>query len=299
MKKNTGKNYLVVTPCKNEEDYLPGLIDSMVKQNLQPTLWVIVDDNSTDSSSNILSACKERYPWIHIIKMKNEVKRDLGIHYFKLCNKGFAYGINFLRKRNISIEYLGSVDADIKLNSNYFERLIKKFSLNKKLGLACGDLFSVSKKGKQIHDKVPQNEVCGAARLWSAECYFDTGGYPLSKAGDAVSTIKCRLKGWDTKNFPDLIVLQQRPTGSAKGLWNGYFDVGQRFYYLNYNPLHILLRSIKLTFKEPYFIGFSFLCGYLYKLVTFSEKIPDKDIRSFFWSKRFKEMLQFWLSNKS
>ena len=47
-------NYVLVTPIKNEEANLPGLIDSIENQDLKPILWVIVDDSSDDSSPNIL-----------------------------------------------------------------------------------------------------------------------------------------------------------------------------------------------------------------------------------------------------
>ena len=42
---------VVISPVRNEERLLPGTIESMVAQTLQPTEWIIVDDGSTDETS--------------------------------------------------------------------------------------------------------------------------------------------------------------------------------------------------------------------------------------------------------
>lgn len=47
-------SYLLVSPCRNEADYMKLTLDSVVSQTVKPALWVIVDDGSTDETSMIM-----------------------------------------------------------------------------------------------------------------------------------------------------------------------------------------------------------------------------------------------------
>ena len=63
-----GVEHLVVTPVRNEEDFLPLLIESMIKQTKRPDHWIIVDDASADDSGNIAKRAAEKYRWIKYIR---------------------------------------------------------------------------------------------------------------------------------------------------------------------------------------------------------------------------------------
>jgi len=47
-------SYILVTPCRNEADYMTLTLDSVVSQTVQPDLWLIVDDGSTGETPAIL-----------------------------------------------------------------------------------------------------------------------------------------------------------------------------------------------------------------------------------------------------
>ncbi len=53
-------NYLIVTPVKNEEKDLPGLVESMASQSILPLIWIIMDDGSTDKSPQILQEAEKK-----------------------------------------------------------------------------------------------------------------------------------------------------------------------------------------------------------------------------------------------
>ena len=50
------KKYVIVSPCRNEEKFMRRTLDTVVAQSIQPALWVIVDDGSTDNTPGILAA---------------------------------------------------------------------------------------------------------------------------------------------------------------------------------------------------------------------------------------------------
>jgi len=49
------KNYVIISPCRNEAKFMLNTLDSVVKQTILPLLWVIVDDGSTDATADILA----------------------------------------------------------------------------------------------------------------------------------------------------------------------------------------------------------------------------------------------------
>ncbi len=47
--------YVVISPCRNEVEYMEQTLDSMVNQTVTPNNWIIVDEGSTDGTSEILA----------------------------------------------------------------------------------------------------------------------------------------------------------------------------------------------------------------------------------------------------
>jgi biofilm PGA synthesis N-glycosyltransferase PgaC len=46
--------YALISPCRNEADYMRETLDTVVAQSVTPTLWVIVDDGSSDTTPAML-----------------------------------------------------------------------------------------------------------------------------------------------------------------------------------------------------------------------------------------------------
>jgi Glycosyl transferase family 2 len=47
---NPSRRYLLISPCRDEAQYLRRTLDSVAAQSVRPALWVIVDDGSTDAT---------------------------------------------------------------------------------------------------------------------------------------------------------------------------------------------------------------------------------------------------------
>jgi glycosyltransferase involved in cell wall biosynthesis len=50
------QKFIVITPAKNEAQYLQKTIDSLISQTVLPSEWVIVDDGSFDETADIANA---------------------------------------------------------------------------------------------------------------------------------------------------------------------------------------------------------------------------------------------------
>lgn len=60
----SSRRYLLLSPCRNEADYMRRTLDSVVAQTQKPTLWVIVDDGSSDETPAILAEYAAKHDWI-------------------------------------------------------------------------------------------------------------------------------------------------------------------------------------------------------------------------------------------
>ena len=70
------KKYILITSARNEETLIEGTIISVIKQSLKPTQWIIVNDNSTDSTEEIIKKYLSEYSFIKLINKKDREERN-------------------------------------------------------------------------------------------------------------------------------------------------------------------------------------------------------------------------------
>jgi len=83
---------------------------------------------------------------------------------------------------------------------------------------------------------------------------------------------------------------------SAEGLWKGYKYNGYMAYYLNKNPILVLLSAFQCVLRKPYYIGIAFLWGYMAPCIKKEEKIKDREIREYYWTYRLIEYKKIIIS---
>lgn len=277
------KNYLLITPCKNEGKNLPSLIDSVRSQTVKPLVWFILDDGSTDDTAIILKRYQSKYEWIKTLRFE-EHSRDLGPHLAEVMNKGFNSAIAYCNQRKLGYDYLGNLDGDLTIPPTFFENIIKEFEKNPKLGVASGGTEHVI-NNHIVRAKVALNEPSGGHMLIRRECFESIGGFPISYANDSVLKAKARLRDWKTKRFENNVATEVRDVGSAEGFWKGSVQSGKSNYYLNFNPLFVLAKSINFFKKFPYYIGFGYLFGYFNDFIRRKPQIEDEEVKRYYWYK--------------
>lgn len=285
--------YILITPAKNEQESLPLVADSVLKQSIVPKLWMIIDDGSVDETPTIIRELTVNHPWIQSIRLPPH-PRDITFHYSYVCKLGFEYSLKYCNENQIPFDFIALLDADTYLTETYFEQLISAFVKDPVLGIASGGIY-YNIDGKLQWIKVFERDPAGTGRMWRKACFFETGGYMVEPAPDSISNVKAEHDGWKTQNFKDIIAVQTRPTSGAEGEWKGYFIKGKIDHYLNLHPMLVVLNFLDCSLQKPYYIGIAYAYGYLKGVIRREKKIEDEWIRDYYWNKRIRRYLPHFL----
>lgn len=287
-----GKGYVIITPAKNEERYLPFLAESMVRQTVKPVAWFITDDGSDDGTPRIIEELASKFPWVHGRRLeKSQISniRELAIHFVEMVKEAFDHAAHFCAQEGIEYECIGKVDADMVLPRDYFERVIEKFEQDPVLGVAGGHYVfgKLDERGNIIPKKTPsailEDGPSGGCMLIKNDCLQDMGGIPLGPGQDGATLAKARLSEWETKRFNDIEIFHLRKRGSAK--WEGYIA-----YCSDYHPLLVLLNCLAGLVRGEPFRGLAYLYGYSSAFFRREQKTTDASLRYYFRRKRLTEV---------
>ena len=204
-------SYVLVTPARNEEAYIEETLKSVVAQEERPDRWIIVSDGSTDCTDAIIEGYAAEHPFIRLMRKEGGTTRD-----FASCVFTMLMGIEAMQ--DISYDFVGILDADIRLDASYYRAILKRFHDDPKLGLAGGALYQ--RFGDRFVDqKIAEDSVAGGVQLFRRECYEDIGGLiPIPNGGwDPVAEVTARMKGWTTQTFGDIPFYHLKPMNSAAG----------------------------------------------------------------------------------
>ena len=146
----------VIIPVYNVEKYLNRCIDSLLAQTLRDIEVICINDCSTDSSLDILNKYSANDERLKIIDLKEKV------------------GASIARNKGLEIaqgEYIGFVDADDALDTNFYEVLYRN-AVEKKSDITKGAVKLYNYNGDVcILDKneiIRKNKYYFTAQFWSA-----------------------------------------------------------------------------------------------------------------------------------
>jgi glycosyltransferase involved in cell wall biosynthesis len=131
----------IVMPCYNAEKYFKEAIESVINQTYKNLEIVLVDDGSTDGTSELLNKYAEKVPQIKIIS--NE--KNLGL--IASLNKGVAASKG---------EYIARMDADDISVSDRVEKIMNVFFQMPEVEVVSAANFMISLKGKILLQTVPK-----------------------------------------------------------------------------------------------------------------------------------------------
>jgi len=184
---------------------------------------------------------------------------------------------------DLKFDFLGNLDADVSMDTSYYENILSKFEGRKRLGIAGGIRYDLCKgRFRKVH--CSKNSVGGPFQLFRRECYEEIGGYRPNKIGgiDAIAEIMARMKGWEVEHFPEFRIYHYRCTGTASGsLLKANFKKGMQHYGLGYHPLFQGASCVLNLFRYPVIIGsLAVMSGYFWAAYSrLAMAVPDEVIR--------------------
>jgi glycosyltransferase involved in cell wall biosynthesis len=280
-KPNHKLKYVLVTPARNEEDYIGKTMASAVAQTVLPEKWVIVSDGSTDRTDEIVKEYAAEHSWIELVRMPERRDRQFAA-------KVHAFNAGYARLDGVQYDIIGNLDADLSFDPDYFEFVLSKFACDEKLGV-CGTPWCEDAKDRSKHTyshRFAQLEhVSGACQMFRKECFKNIGGYTPIKGGsiDWVAVTTARMKGWNTRTFLEKTTFHHRQLGTGNhSPLMVYFRYGQKAYRVGGDPLWEFLRGVFQMRLKPWVLGgIYYQVGYFWSLAARMERPISNELIEF------------------
>jgi cellulose synthase/poly-beta-1,6-N-acetylglucosamine synthase-like glycosyltransferase len=255
-------DYYIVIPAHNEEKYISKTLQSLVSQTILPKKVVVVNDNSTDRTANIIIDFAKNHSFITLVDTTSDTIHLPGSKVIRAFYKGFEI-------LDDQYDIIVKLDADLILPNNYFETIIGHFENDSAIGMAGGFAYIENKiKKNQFERNSKQNietetewvlenltnkdHIRGAFKAYRKACFQQIGGLKPAMGWDTVDELLCRFYNWNIITDATLKVKHLKPTGVNYNKTARYKQ-GEAFYSLGYGFLITAIASAKLAImkKKP------------------------------------------------
>jgi glycosyltransferase involved in cell wall biosynthesis len=275
---------LVVTPAKNEAQYISRTMASMLRQSVLPEQWIIVDDASTDDTPRLINRVSRHHAWVTLVQKDGSAERRVGLATVDAIKLALA-------KTDLrDFDFLCVLDADIELPPTYFAQLLAEFDRNPKLGIAAGQVYEFNPKGQLVRMRGAPEATAGAVKCWRRRCFEDIGGLIEEPGWDGIDQYQAAFSGWTTHTFDrdGMSVLHLRQMGSShRGLLHGRARRGRSGYYMGSHPLWILASAVFHATDSPFLLAsLATLAGYFRALWRGEPKVNNPELIHFIRKKQ-------------
>ena len=283
MSSSHQQRLLVVSPVRNEADHICRVAQAMAAQTRPPDAWVIVDDGSTDGTSEMLARLEQEIGFLIVISQPDAanspvVKDRLAT---AAAPRAFNRGLQSVPWRTFT--HISKLDGDTELPPRYFELLLARFASDSRLGLAGGVRTEPTKTGWRLESPPAEYHVPGALKCYSLPCFDAMGGIQERLGWDTIDEVYARMRGYRTRTFSDLVAVHHRPWGSADGSLRGRARHGCCAYIVRY-PLPWVLARAPHAAQGAQPRTLSALCyvgGYVLSAVRRVPRVDDPEYCSF------------------
>ncbi|MEM9373613.1 MAG: glycosyltransferase family A protein [Planctomycetota bacterium] len=277
--------YLVVTPCRDEGEFIASAIESLAAQTVRPATWVIVDDGSTDNTPDVLAEYAAKHDFIRIVRREDRGERKVGPGVIE----AFYAGYESIDPGEY--EFVCKMDADLELPARYFERLIEEMDREPCLGAVSGKMYLRDEHGRLHHERRGDDHAAGPTKFYRLACFEDIGGFVRMVGWDGIDGHVCRMKGWIARSIVDaeLKVVHLRQMGSShNGVLHGRVRGGQGKWRIGSSPWYLLATALYRMRDKPYVIGaIAMTYGYFRAMLTGVERMDEpaylRHLRRYEW----------------
>ncbi len=281
----------------NGEKYLNNCFQSLLSQSFFDFQVIVIDNNSSDSSLEIIK------------KFQLEFKKS-GIDFKLVLNKkniGFACGHNQGIEMATNSRYILPLNQDVVLDKDYLKELVSFMEKNKNCAGATGKIFRLTngektdiidslglklfksfqvadresgKKEEKRYDQIEKvfgvSATCPLYRKKALESiklgndYFDSDFKTYKE--DVDLAFRLSDKGWSFYYVPSAIAWHKRSAAGKekRGFWEVLNNYRNRSFFINYysyrNHLFLLVKNLKF---QDFLKNFPFIFWYEIKKFIF------------------------------
>lgn len=249
---------LVLISYNRKDDVKKGL-ESILEQTRKPDEIIVVDNNSTDGTIEMV---RKKFPKVRLIILPE--------------NKGLCFAAN-VGFKNSKGKYVGIVESDMTLSKNWVEEVIKEFERNPKAGIVCPYFLHWSKYGwvdcefETPDDYLFMTNGCFAIRKdiieEAGQTLYDSDYFLYAQEEEI--TARVFNLGYGIKRLRTAITFHKPNTSKARINWKVWYSYSMRnnlwnlwtFYSLSnvliFTPIYLFsfLIQIKNPFTFLYYFG--------------------------------------------
>ncbi|WP_292450479.1 glycosyltransferase [Methylibium sp.] len=272
------RRYVLISPCRNEADFMRQTLDTVVAQSVLPARWVIVDDGSTDATPAILAEYQARHDWITVVTRKDRGRRAVGPGVIEAFYDGFdSIDPN-------DYDYLCKLDLDLSLPPRYFELLMQRMEADPRLATCSGKAY-VRKGDALVNENHGDDMSLGMTKFYRAQRFQQIGGFVREVMWDGIDCHRCRMLGYSARSWddPDLRFVHLRPMGSSQtGILTGRMRHGFGQYFMGTGFFYMLASALFRVREAPVVVGSAaMLWGWLKSALQGKPRYGDLAFRRF------------------
>jgi len=235
-------NYYIVIPAHNEEAFMALTLQSLADQTVLPSKAVVVNDNSTDKTADIVLAFAEKHPWISLVNATSDTIHLPGSKVIQAFQKGLA-------TLDDQYDIMVKADADLIFPPNYFETIIQHFQSDDRIGMVGGFAY-IEKNGEWLLENLTDKDhIRGAFKAYRKATFEQIGGLKPAMGWDTVDELLCKFYHWKVITDESLKVKHLKPTGANYNKTARYKQ-GEAFYTLGYGFFITAIASLKLAMRK-------------------------------------------------
>ena len=246
---------VIISPSRDESNYIGATLHSMANQIRPPDRWVIVDDGSTDRTGEIVSRYAEKHPWMELVRRHRSGKRRLGPGVVE----AFDFGLDALGDDYWDI--IAKLDCDIEFEPDFIQKILARFE-NPRVGMVGGTGF-MKIGSRLIRERWADFHVPGMTKFYRRPCFEQIGGLQPLYGWDILDETDARRHGWITLSDPRIVFIHHRVQSSALGSVRGRKTWGWGAYAVGSHPVFAVIRGFYRMLEPPWIMGgFAFLFGF-------------------------------------
>lgn len=278
------KIYIVI-PAHNEEERIRKTLDSLVNQQLKPSQLVVVNDNSSDQTSDIANVFAEQHSWIRVVHKKSSDQHLPGTKIIEAFYEGY-------RVLDEEYDIICKFDADIIFEEDYLIKLSQHFCKNKHLGMAAGQCYIENDNQWVLENLNRDDHIRGSLKAYRKACFIEIGKVAKSIGWDTLDELMAQYYGWEILVDPFLKVKHLKPTGNDYSSGAARLQ-GEATYRMR---LGLILTTIigfkRALVKQKADIFFSYIEGFLKAKREGAYFIADPNQGKFLRNHRWKGIFQ-------